>query len=338
MKLIAPLSNNNVAQKSYNLFHLVMQALTSATYTQENKWEAARLTMHGAYKSDKFLPPVGDPKDILAFLTHQFDAAAGGRQYQDEPIQDALRALAHASIESLEHFDPTQPRSFVDGIRYVYENKQLRKAAFFFLRLISDKWFDTPDPIMKADEMKRFCADWASTMDEIGDTDDVKKVGLVVLFGMVNSLHWRPHIVTKKWELLESFALIPDDSPSFRKCISNPDLMDAIKETENVAATAFWLKILWLKFGKIIPAVQDRLMVFTKEFAHSGNMDLYKCQVAVDLELETAEKELTLYASFSKDPTAVALRTKVKNLERARDTLASIKKGQPLPPRDGTYR
>ena len=75
MELIAPLSENDIAQKSYNLFHVVMQAPISLPYSQEKKWDASRLTMHGAYKWDKFLPWVEDPKDILAFLDHHFDLA-----------------------------------------------------------------------------------------------------------------------------------------------------------------------------------------------------------------------------------------------------------------------
>ena len=49
MELIAPLSENDIAQMSYQLFHVVMQAPVSLAYTQEKKGDAARLTMHGAY-------------------------------------------------------------------------------------------------------------------------------------------------------------------------------------------------------------------------------------------------------------------------------------------------
>ena len=328
MKLLAPLSQDNVAKKSYNLFCVIMQAPISTT---QKKWDAARLTLRSAYRSSKSLPRVEDPQYILAFLTYHFDVTAGGRQYQDEPIQDALCALAYASspaaIESLERFNPKQSPKFVPGICYAYEDNkpfQLRKAAFFLLPFISDKWFDT-HPIMELNKMKRFCADWASTMDEIGNTDGVKKAGLTVLFGMVNSPHWRPHIVTEKLGLLEYFALVPGDSQPLKKCINNPELMDAMKDTP---AAAIWLKILWLKHGELKPEVSSRLETFTRRLAQSRRRsDLDGCQSAVDSELKMAEEELTWHSTFSQDSTAVALRMKVKNLERARTTLASLKKG-----------
>jgi len=56
MELIAPLSENEIAQKSYQLFYVVMQAQASLAYSQEKKCDASRLTTYGAYKWDKFLP------------------------------------------------------------------------------------------------------------------------------------------------------------------------------------------------------------------------------------------------------------------------------------------
>ena len=329
MELIAPLSERDAAQKSYNLFRVVMKAPISATYTQQKKWEAARLTMHGAYKSDEFLPPVKDPQDILDFLTHHFDLTAKDSQYQDAPIQNALRALGHASspaaVKSLKGFDPTQPRFFADGIRYAYRNDkqpQLRKAAFFFLPLISDKWFDTPHQIMKPDEMKSFCADWASTMDSIEDTDDVKRAGLTVLFGMINSPHWRPHIVEEKWKLLESFALVTDDSQALRKCIGNLELIDTIKGMGNAENMTRWLKILWLRYGELIKPVKDRLEATTKEFAQSRRRtDVDECMLALKEESKKADWAL------SHDPNATALKERVGKLQQAHTHLAALARG-----------
>ena len=61
MELIAPLSDRDAAQNNYNLFCVVMQAPNSDTYTEERKWEAARLTIRGAYKSDEFPLRRGEP-------------------------------------------------------------------------------------------------------------------------------------------------------------------------------------------------------------------------------------------------------------------------------------
>ena len=333
MELIAPLSENDIAQKSYNLFHVVMQAPISLPYSQEKKWDASRLTMHGAYKWDKFLPWVEDPKDILAFLDHHFDLATRGGENQDEPIQNALRALAYASgpvtIEALKHFDPTEP-SFVRGICYVYQDNkpfQLRKAALFFLPLIGDRWFNTPHPIMEPDQMKGLCVDWASAVDGIEHTYDVQKATLAVLFGMINSPHWRPHIVTEKWKLLEYFTSVPDDSQPLRRCIDNPELMDAIKNVDNPAAMVLWLAILWLKYKELIPQVQEQLETITKEVAQGRrrtDLDMYL--TVVDAELRKAEDALTQHNTWSTDPAAIALRTKIDNLQQARAALVSLKR------------
>ena len=91
--------------------------------------------MYGAYRWDKFLPWVEDPKDILAFLDRHFDLAAQEGQNQDGPIQNALCALAYTSgpitIEALKLFNPTEP-SFVHSISYVFKDDkpfQFHKAT-----------------------------------------------------------------------------------------------------------------------------------------------------------------------------------------------------------------
>ena len=130
MELIVRVAGGDIAQKSYDLFRVVMQARVSPVYSEKKKWEASRLTIHSACKRNEFLPPVGDPRDILAFLDHHFDLAAQGSESQDEPIQDALCALAYASDPAMfEDFDPTK-RSFVLGICYAYQDKRPLSSSF----------------------------------------------------------------------------------------------------------------------------------------------------------------------------------------------------------------
>ena len=334
MDLIAPLSENDIATKSYDLFRVVMQAPVTGTYTQEKKWQAARFTMHGAYKWDKFLPCVEDPQDILAFLGHHFGLATQGGENQDEPIQNALRALAYASsattIEALKDFDPTET-SFVRGIRYVFQDDkplQLRKAALFFLPLIGDRWFNTPTPIMESDQMEALCADWASAVDGIEHTYNVQKATLAVLFNMINSSHWRPHIVPNKWKLLDYFTSVPDDSQPLRRCLDNPELTIAISEVKSPAAMVLWLAILWLKYKELIPEVQAQVESFTKEVAQdSRRTDLDVYLSVMDSELKKAEDALTRHNAWSTDPAAVLLRTKIDNLQQARGALLTLKRG-----------
>jgi len=334
VELITPLCENEIALESYQLFHVAMRTPVSLTYSAEKKWEASRLIMRGAYKWDKFLPWVEDPQDILMFLDHHFDLATRGGQNQDEPIQNALRALAYASgpvtIETLKRFDPTEP-AFVRGICYVFQDDkpfQLHKAALFFLPLIGDGWFNTPHPIMEPDKMKTFCINWASAIDGIEHTFDVQKAALAVLFGMINSPHWRPHIVMEKWKLLEYFTSVPDDSQPLRRCIDNTDLMDAIANVENPAALVLWLAILWLKYKELIPQVQEQLETATREVAQGRrktDLDMYLS--LMDSELRKAQDALTQYDLWSTDPAALALRTKIENLQQAKAALVALRGG-----------
>ena len=332
MKLIAPLSEKEIAQRSYQLFHVVMRA---PAHLQEKKWEASRLTIHGAYKWDRYLPWVEDPQDILTFLDYHFDLATQDGQNQDEPIQNGLRALAYASgpstIEALGRFNPAKP-SFIRGICHVYQDDkpfQLRKAALFFLPLISDRWFNTQRPIMEPDQMKKLCIDWASAVDDNDHAPDFQKATLLVLLGMIDSPHWRPYIVAEKWKLLEYFTSVPDDSQPLKRCIDNPKLMGVIRNVENPAAMVLWLAILWLKYQELTPVVREQLETATREASQGGKKaDLNMYLSVMDSELAKAEDTLTRYTTWSIDPVAVALRTKIYNIQQARASLVSFKRGE----------
>ena len=333
MELIAPASENDIATRSYHLFHVAMQAPVSDAYTQEKKWQASRLAMHGAYKWDKFLPQVEYPNDILTFLDHHFDLATRGGQNQDEPIQNALRALAYASspvaIEALKDFDPTEP-SFVRGICYVFQDTkplQLRRTALLFLPLIGDKWFNTTNPIMEPDQMKDLCVDWASAVDGINHTHDVQKASLAVLFDMINSTHWRPRIIPDKWKLLEYFTSVPDDSQPLKRCLDNPEIMDVVSKVNDPAVTVLWLAILWFQYNELIPEVREQLEAVTKEVAQSRGTDLDVCLLLMDSELGKAGGASAQYTTWSVDPAAVALRAKIHNLEQAKAALLALKGG-----------
>ena len=327
MRLIAPLSGKEIAQESYRLFRILMQA--PASLSSQKKWEASRLAMHGAYKGDKFLPWVEDPQDILTFLDHHFKLASD--QNQDEPIQDALHALAYASspatVEALNRFNP--PESFVHGICRVFQDDkplQLRTAAFLFLPLVGGGWFNTPRPILRPDEMRRLCVDWASVVDSVEHPHNVQKAILEVLFWMIDSPHWRPHIVPEKWRLLEYYTSVPDDFQSFKKCINNPELIEIIQSVGNPVAMGLWLEILWLKYGELPSPVREKLEMVTKEVTRGRRTDLNRCLKVLDSKLEKAEESLIQYHTWSDDPTAVALRSEIGNLKLAKDSLVALKK------------
>ena len=285
MELIAPLSNENVAQESYKLFRIIM----ARSSLQESDWNASRLAMHGAYKSDKFLPEVGDPGDLIAFLEHHFDLATTQDKNQDGPIQHALRALIHVSDPSVirDRAIPGDP-SFAPGILHVFQGDrplQLRSVALRFLALVSDKWFDTS---LESGKMRNFCAGWASFVDSVGSTAEVEEDTLKVFLGIISSPHWCGDMVLGKWKLLERFA--PGD-PRLSGCISNPELMDEIKDTDDRALVTHWLKILWLRHGGLDDKVREQLEETTKELVDEGRKaDLVVCLSAINLELKRVRR------------------------------------------------
>ena len=332
MELLAPFPSEEIAQKSYGLFRVVMDTPITFTFTTKDKWAAARLMLDGAYNWDKFLPWVEDPSHILTFLNHHFDLATKSDENWETPIQNSLRALAYASNQTtkdaLSKFDPTQPW-LVRGVCYAFQNArpfQLRKAALFFLPLLGHKWFDTPEPIMSDDQMRNFCIDWASGVDAIEHTFDVQKAVLATLFGMINSPHWRPHIVPGKWRLLEYFTSVPDDSQPLRRCLDNPDLMDAIREVDQPSAIVLWLALLWVKYTELVPVVREQLEAASKEVAQgSRKSDLDMYLAVMDSELKKAGEKLKEHNSWSTDHAAIELRKKIDCLRQSKEILSAIK-------------
>jgi len=324
MEIIAPLLDKNVAQKSYELFHVVMKAPVSPTYSQDKKWEASRRTIHGAYKWDQFMPSVGDPHDILTFLDHHFDLATGGEN-QDEPIQNALQALAYASgpdtIDALKRFDPTKP-SFVSGICYALQRgrpRKLRMAALLPLALVGDRWFETPHPIMESDQMRSLSVDWASAVDANNDyTPNVQKAILATLFMMINSPQWRTHIVKDKLGDLRYFDSVPDDSQALRRCVDNPEFIDAIKDVATPTAMILWMRTLWLRYRESIPAVRRQLETGTEEVVRGRRMDLEMYHSAIEAELTKPENALGAEVAYSK---------KMETLRDAMYALTALKEG-----------
>lgn len=334
MGIIGPLVEDSMAQKSYNLFRVIMQAPLSSTYSEQRKWEASRLAMRSTYNREEGLEFASDLEDILAFLDHHFELATRDGQNQEGPIQNALRTLASASTHfdagPPENFNPTKP-SFIRGICHVLQDNRplrLRMAVLSFLPLVSDKWFSAPNPIMDPDQMKRFCVDWASAVDAIGYEGSPGGAILAVLLQMINSPHWCPHIVADKWKLLEQFASFPNNFQPLTGCINNPGLIDVIRNMGDPAVMALWLAILWYKYEELVPEVQNQLEMVTKEVTRSGEMDLGTCLSAIDSEVERLIDALSAAAAYTHNPhraTANRLkRKKIDKLRQAKDSLVTL--------------
>ena len=324
MKLVAPLSMEGVAEKSYTLFHVFMN--TPISPVRQKKWEASRLALRSACKGGD-LPPVNDPQDVLTFLNYHFELALQGEN-QDEPIQNALHALTSdfPTIEAPVHFDLTQP-SFVRGIRFAFKAdrpRELREAALFLLSLISDKWFDAARQIIP-DEMESFCQDWATVVDSSMDTrDDITLTAvLLTLFHVVDSPYWRRHIPNGKWELLKYYSPARACFLPPKRFLENPESVDAVSRAGDPNAIVAWSNILWLNYTELATPVQEALKKATKAAPRSHIDDHYE---AVETRLRYAESEKMYRGEVYADRrSAATLDRRIRGYQEARDALEAIK-------------
>lgn len=343
MKLIAPVEDNTVCQNSYSLFRVIL----ASSFGKEDVWKASRFAVHGAYKWDRFLPWVQDPSDLIKFLSHHFTLQVNGEdEVVGEPIQDTLRALAYASgevtIEALKKFNPAE-KWFVDGIRKAFESDrpfQTRKAALFLMPIVQDKWFDDslPEDVISDDQKTDFCKNWASAVDGIEHTFDVKKATSSTLFSMLNSNKWRSHITEDKWKLMEWFTVLPDGSKPFAACKKNPEILPWLRSkaenpTEgegknsakaNQGLMKLWLAILWLDYVNLPEAVKDQVLEVTKVVISKVRHDVNFITVVMEAEKERYQTELKEFPLWSIDEKATALRSRVDNLNTSMEKFQEV--------------
>ena len=174
---------------------------------------------------------------------------------------------------------------------------------------------------MEPDQMRSLCIDWASSVDGIEHTYDVQKATLSILFGMINLPYWCPHI---KFGILHRG---PRQLSTAEKV--HPELMEAIKNISNLAMMVLCLAIVWLKYKELIPQVQEQLEMVTKEVAQGRRrLDLDMYLLVMDQELRKAEDVLAQYNTWSTDPVAITLQTKINNLQQARVSSVSLNRGE----------
>ena len=342
MRLIAPVEDNTVCQNSYSLFRVIL----ASSFDKEDIWKASRFAVHGAYKWDRFLPWVQDPNDLLKFLAHHFIILDKGDEVSGEPIQDTLRALAYASgevtIEALKKFDPTD-KPFVDGIRKTFGNDrpfQTRKAALFLMPIIQDRWFDDSleQDVMSDDQKTEFCKNWASAVDGIEHTYDVKKATSSTLFSMMNSRKWRSHIAEDKWKLMEWFTVLPEESKPFNACKKNPEILPWLKSKAespsegegknnakaNQGLMKLWLAILWLDYVNLPEVIRDQVLETTKVVISKVRHDVNFIRVVMEAEKERYQAELKEYPLWSIDDKATTLRTRVDTLNGSMEKFLEV--------------
>ena len=337
LRLIAPLQNEIITTKSYSLF----RAILSSSIEKEELWAAARLAVHGSFKWDKFLPWVEDPDDVIKCLTHHFAIQAEGEDdVAKQPIEDILRAISYASnettLEGLKKFDFTD-KLFFGGIRKALEEDrpfETRKAALFFMPKIQDKLFDDSLEDVIPDEVKvEFCKSWASAVDGIEHTEDVKKVTSGALFGMMNSKRWRSHIVKGSLKLMGYFAYLPDDAKCFATCKKNASVLPWLRSradeaggegTEESKLWRLWLAILWSDYASLPKDIRDQVLEVTKVVISKGRHDVNFISRIMAVEKERYQTELDGHEAASLDDEPERLRARLEGLKESTEKFEEV--------------
>ena len=185
--------------------------------------------------------------------------------------------------------------------------------------------------MMTSDEMESLCVNWASAVDEVGhSTPTVQKAALAVLLDMMNSPHWRPHIVPGNWKLLEYLpSVVSNDSQALRRCLDNVELVKEISNMGNPEAVTLWSTVLWLKYGELVLEVREWLEASEKD-GRREDVDNYLSVIESEWEeaergLEEAEKEsVGRGISPTPDQKVIALKAKIDSLKGAKHFLESF--------------
>jgi hypothetical protein len=225
----------------------------------------------------------------LAFLEHHFELQANG-ETQDIPITNAPRALAYA-IALNRHTS----RASVDLSR-TRNRSGFGKPSWSTFRWSESRWFDPGVEIPDEDGRREFCPDWASSVDGIERTKDVKRAVASVLLGIANSAMWRPHIPQDKWKLLEDFNELPDESSSRLGCEANEEFVSALKAMDNRGVLKLWLAILWRAYADLKPVVAEQLAENTREVIEAGSHDVGLFMAVTESEKTAVGDEMLVYS------------------------------------------
>jgi hypothetical protein len=113
--------------------------------------------------------------------------------------------------------------------------------TIWFVALISDQWFNSPDPVMKPEEMSKFCKHLAVYMLDAGSPSlGARKYFFVLFFGMLRSPEWRNHIDTRLWSLLAHWSVVEMEE-SFMWCLENAiELLEFTKGLPDGEGFKWW--------------------------------------------------------------------------------------------------
>ena len=337
LQLVTSLATWDVADASYELFEVIM----ASDNLTDQYWEAACLSVKGAFQEKPGNVILArEPTKILKFLDYHFDLQ-GAEEDHMSSITFALDAIANILhnqpkslvVESIRNFNCTSP-SFVRGVCLMAHPSSSAKVlgrTIWLTALISDQWFNSPVPIMKPEEMSKFCEHLAMYMVDTGNPlPQTRRYFFIVLFGMLRSLEWRNHIVTRLWSLLANWTLVGEEE-SFKWCLENAiELLEFTKGLSDGEGFKWWYGTLWFHFEKLDPTVQGEVERIATEMLSGDDLSALNLYLnLIGQEVERMQQEL---GGLSEDDrlgrSGMELRAQLVTLEGNYCRLARITGGQ----------
>ena len=286
-------STLDICVVSYELFKAIM----APDHLTDQHWEAARVAIQGAF--EPWPETLGEPKEVLKFLDYHV-ALPGARKDYEPAINSAMQAII--LLPAMEQIDPMTlecvrnfnwtSSSFVKGIRSMMQSHNslsLRRHVFALVAFVSDRWFNSSQPVMEPEEMHEFCEHMAVFTDSTGHGPHIKGESITVLFGMLQSREWRKHIAVGSWSVL-AYCSQASYLESARWCLENEnatDLLRFAKGLDHGEGLKWWCWTLWFHYDKLDATTRDEVKRTTSDILRDhGLSDL-------NLYLNLIQEEIT---------------------------------------------
>ena len=286
LKLVVLLQQEErIRTRCYALFRTIMSLVgrDERLWGNDRLWEPARLSMKGAYSSTKWVPPTGDPKDILDFLRFHISQR---NIVGDEPVYYAFRSIAinpspdkRRALAAYENLDTPffTDTIFIDTMTKLLSNKDytpLQRMSLFILPELDNPLFTSEAAFSDNGRASAFVRAWSTAIGEFPHeamSPQVEAAGVKVLLAIANLPCLRIHLPPERWNLAYKFPIILySQSPSMQRCIENPDILPSIKQSTSVTGPLGWLGMLWMKYHSLPDEVRGQLEAETRAIGFSS--------------------------------------------------------------------
>lgn len=297
--------------------------------SDDRLWESAGLLMKGAYTSSEWVPPTGDPKDILDFL-HFHISPSQRTTSRGDPIYYAFRSIVvgHSAEKrralSGYSFDSTL---FIDAIIQLLSNKDhadLQKMSLLVLPELDDILFTSEAAFNDPGRAEDFVTTWSTAILREETIPQIEVANVKVLLAIANLPCLRRYLLPEIWDLAYKFPIILySDSPSMQRCIQNSDILPFIKGSTGVTGPLGWLGMLWMKYHSVSTEVRRQLEEETLAIGSGERYyDLNSYVSLFDAELKRLRGKIDGLEPL--DRSVPGLRDDLDAMERANRRLVAI--------------